>query len=159
MSIPLVAQGVGLTDGHLHRLVEIWIEAERHVMRRVLGAWCGQLHALVNDEFHDHGVCGLDGTDSHLAIALSGVRIAGEEQAAGMVDRQEERGAGDEFLAIEIAAKCSRRAAFAVRTFLIAAGSTPITPMNGPSGTSTPGWKMPTLRARSSRTIWETGLP
>ena len=98
-------------------LFEILIETERHVVRRVLGARRGELHALVQDELQNRGVRRLDSADRHFAIALCSMRIAGEEQSAGVIHRQEQRRARDELLAIQIAAERTGRTAASIRTF------------------------------------------
>ncbi len=109
---------VGLADRHLHRLVEHRVEAEGHPMTRTFGARRGQLHALVQDELQDRGVGGLHRRYGDFTVALGGMRIAGVEQTARMEHRQEQRGAADQFLAVEIAAEHAGRAAATVRAIL-----------------------------------------
>ena len=91
---------LGLRPG----LVEIRVEPHRDPGFRRLDA--REVERLALDDFHREVellVGGLDRGEIHLAIALSGVRIAGPQQRSRHMDRHIERRAGDEVADIHVA--------------------------------------------------------
>ena len=70
-----------------------------------------RLAPLPHEEAEGPGQRGLQGGDVHLAVTLAGVPVADLEERARDVDRDEQRGARDEFLVIEVAGVHARRGA------------------------------------------------
>src|SRR5579883_252594 len=120
------AKGVGVLAGEVlfryqevdgvahrvdHRLVEAGVEAHGDPMRRRLAAWSFQVHVLAHDELEGSRERGFHRGDVRLAIALSGVAVAGLEERAFHVYRNVEGGALDEVFVIQIAGVDAGRAA------------------------------------------------
>ncbi len=96
--------------GDLRGATEMLVEAEREP--RAVDPRDRPLEPQVLAEVEGH--LRFDGTldrrPRDLAVALRGVAVAGGEECAVDGDRQEERGAGDELLAVDVAAPPARRA-------------------------------------------------
>src|SRR4051812_45614596 len=84
------------------------------MVRRALGARPGanpDVGGLVQDEGEGSRQAHLQGVDADLAVALAAVAVARAEVRAWNPDRQEQRRAGDQLLAVHIAAVLTRLAA------------------------------------------------
>ncbi len=111
-------------------LVEILVEAEREPCFRCPGDRRRQRQVVANG---DREPCALDGSLDRelrdLAVTLRRVAVAGREECAVDGDGQEERRAGDELLAVDVAAGGSRwRRSNGCPG---SAGGMPMTPRNG----------------------------
>ena len=108
-------QHIGVVTGHALRahqpvdhvaqrlaggVAEIIVEAHRDIGIGRLGAGIGGALALVQDELEGAGQRGLQRGDVDLAIALRGMTVAGLEQGALRMDRQEQGRAGDQRLVV-----------------------------------------------------------
>src|SRR5262249_12964933 len=86
-------------------IVEIGIQAERDEVRRSFRTRQAPAQILAHVEFEGALERGLDRSAVHLSVTLSGMAVAGREQAAFVPYRQINGAARDELLAVEIAAE------------------------------------------------------
>src|SRR5262249_42721815 len=102
----------GLLRGLLHRHVEIEVHPHRVIVGGILGAWPGHAAAgaLVHDELERAGERSLDRGAVDLAVALHGVRIAGEELRAVVKYWQVEGRTDGELVEVHVAAPAPGRA-------------------------------------------------
>src|SRR6185503_3586254 len=107
IAVDLADVGDAFGDRLAHRLVQVGIETDGDEMRGVFSARIGERFPFVKNELENAAVGRLDRADRHFAIALRGVRVTGIEKATLLEDRQVERGAGAQFLEVEIATKIS----------------------------------------------------
>ena len=91
-----------LLDCDARRLGQIDVRAHADEVRAGFGARPGQRHALADGELHLAAERGLESGLVDLAIALRGMSVANLEQGARHVHGNPQRGAGDQFLVIEI---------------------------------------------------------
>src|SRR5688572_30832406 len=103
VALLLLEEVHGLDHRHAHGAIEVGVQAEAKVVGRRLGARGGERLALVEDELERAGVRRLDRIDGDLAVTLRGMGVAGVEKRAFLKNRQVQRAAGDEFLAVEVA--------------------------------------------------------
>ena len=101
-------EGDHVADGHLGGGLEVFAEAHGDVLGGGLGAGPeearGVRFGLVDDELEGSGELGFEGGDVDLAVALSGVAVAGFEECSGGVDGVEDGGSGYELLVVHVAA-------------------------------------------------------
>ena len=100
-----------LLNRDFRRLRQVSVGPHADVVGRRLGARPGERHPLSYDELQPAAERRLYGGLIHFAVALCGVPIANFEEGSCRMHRDEERGARDELLVVEVAGVYGRRIA------------------------------------------------